>query len=221
MEITTERPMNDLMADYLGKGDFTDLALFMKIGVGAAKRLLTSRHRGLTSLKLAYFFEGRGDKVAELDKLPREVYELGKLLTEGTLSQDTVVGEYPDVFPSRDSLNDIFRRPGKRGEQTLKKISAICSASRHPVQTVPTVSAPDSGKDEVLKSFASMIEACTALGKLVLSDRYTDKERHKLRIELLPGGRLTRFSDIMNALTSERAREQYTATDKYKTTIKR
>jgi len=214
MEITAEKPVTDLMADYLGKGDLVDLAQFMKVGASEAKKLLTRPQRGLTSLKLAYFFDGRGDKVAELSKLPREVYDLGKLLINGTLTPEMVVSGYPDVFSSKDSLNDIFRRPEKRGIETLNRISVICSASRQTASMPQTASIPDSGKDEILKSFASMTEACTVLGKLILSDQFTDKDRHKLRIELLSGGRLTKFSDTMNALTSERAREQYKTTTK-------
>jgi len=106
---------------------------------------------------------------------------------------------HPDVLENKS---------GKITPLSLHQMSTLISASVKRMEPVQgTVDGIVIGKKTIVDLFASLVEAALPLGQKILSGDFSPEQRYELRVTRLAGGKLAKFADIVNALTSEHARE--------------
>lgn len=229
-------PIAECLKDYFAKRGPQTIAVYAAVKPSVAAEWLKTPPRGLANIEIAYFLESEGYGVSELKALPCEVYNFGKLFYRRLVTIEMVLHRYGDIITSRDALTDLFRRPDKRGPKTLAKLSRIynewkvaypeledknaptpapkpeVAVFRRKSETKPLPIPVQNGsipvkKKVLMRLFASLVDTGLPLGEQILSDDFSQEDRYALRVSLLSGGRLAKFADIVNALTSERARE--------------
>jgi len=181
---------------------------------------------------LRYFFEDRGYRVKELEDLKiksPEAYQLGRLLYEKKLTLEDIkesVGyknayDVYSILHGRYSMRSIWLVNARELIRSMESDAVIKSVAedaslvlRHGLKT-RTESSSNHLREDVLKILAGYICATIPLAKLVISDKFSDEDRERLR-KLTSGDGIFALSNLLNGLCGRRSREILKIKNRYK-----
>lgn len=170
-------------------------------------------------LAIMYFLEDRDYTVLELKGLNKSVKEVGWLIAHKVISIEEA--QQAIGYPETSGLRRVLFGRGGTSKARLKKLGNLARQHRqaeglHLVKAVNSPPKAASGKangqylshDRLLQILADVVKAGLPLAELIVSDAFTAEERKRFRC-MVGGDGTFRFSNALNRLCGEKAREVY------------
>ena len=201
--------------------DLHNLAKYIDIPYDTIYSWLTKDTKliDINKLKCIYFMEKQGYICYELESMLPQIYVLGKLIANNVLSFDTAMKDLG--YKSRDSFFDILNgtKSIKKNEMrkwddylrnyTTEHMFLQSSEYKNEEKFIPHLydqKIDPLRHNAALKIFKHQILSMLPITEYLLSDKFSDGERDKLR-QAIPNDGLITLANALHALCSKEMKE--------------